>query len=305
VEIQDSGLVWRYDDDEWGITHNPLLDLRPHTDHIPPTIKEVFTGSKFAFCMNETSLYLDPDSLMGDIDIIVKVRDFVGPSEWEQPAYELYYWLKSLSREEIVFPRTLGQILNHAYTFYESEGYEPYATLLYKRDELLAPWSWMIPVRNNHHILTNNNGDSLAMLSEKELAFPTHEYPDGPYRIFVEARDEYGNITVDSMDVSFRNGQVGVTPVPEGCPVEFSLAQNYPNPFNPETVINYFIARDGWLTLKIFDILGREIGTLAEGFQEAGAHRVTFQAGGLASGVYLYRLQTEDGCQVRKMLLLR
>ena len=151
VEIQDSGWVWRYDDDEWGITYNPLLSLRPDTDSIAPVIEDVFDYSKFAFCINESSTYLFPDSLYGDIDIIVKVIDYVGDSPWQQPAFETYYWVNTIPDGDTVFPRTLGQILNHPYDFYGSAHYEPYATVLYKRDEFLLPPTWMEILSNYYN----------------------------------------------------------------------------------------------------------------------------------------------------------
>ncbi|UCC79878.1 MAG: hypothetical protein JSW64_00560 [Candidatus Zixiibacteriota bacterium] len=207
VEITDSGLVWQYIDNEWGIDFNPLLALPSDEDIFPPIFDNVFPGQKFAFSPNQTdNQYLDPDSLTGDIDIIVKIRDYIGTSPWQQPAYELYYWVESIATGDTVYPRTLAQILNHSYDFYSSNAYEIYATLLYKRDSLLVPSFWMDTVRNYYHILTNNNGDSLGELWEKQLSFHTADYLDGPYRIFVEANDSYENSTLDSMDVFFQNG---------------------------------------------------------------------------------------------------
>jgi len=207
VEITDSGLVWQYFDNEWGIDFNPLLALPSDEDIFPPIFDDVFPGQKFAFSPNQIDdQYLDPDSLTGDIDIIVKIRDYVGTSPWQQPAYELYYWVESIATGDTIYPRTLAQILNHSYDFYSSNAYEPYATLLYKRDSLLVPSSWMDTVRNYYHILTNNNGDSLGELWEEQLSFHTADYHDGPYRVYVEAYDAYENSTLNSMDVIFQNG---------------------------------------------------------------------------------------------------
>jgi hypothetical protein len=305
VEIRDSGYVWRYDDDEWGITHNPLLSLRPNTDPFPPIIEAVFPNSKFAFCLNETSQYLDPDSLYGDIDIIAKVKDYVGSSGWEQPAFETYYWVRKIPGGALMHARTLGQRLNHAYDFYRSTSLEPYATLIYKRDELLLPTNWLEMQRNYYHLLTNNNGDLLAELSEKELAFPTADYPDGDYRIYVEARDEYGNSTVDSMNVTFRNGIVGAAHCGGNRSASVSLAQNYPNPFNPTSTIVYSVPRAGVVSLKVYDILGKEVRTLVNEFEEPGTYSVVVQAEELASGVYFYKLQIGDFTDTKKMLLLK
>lgn len=91
----------------------------------------------------------------------------------------------------------------------------------------------------------------------------------------------------------------------ELVPTGFSLMQNFPNPFNPSTEIVYEVPAPQKVRLTVFDIMGREICVLADGFQAAGRHRVSFQAGSLASGVYLYRIETPDRSVVKKMLLMR
>ncbi len=304
VEIQDSGLVWQYDDDEWGISYNPLLSLEPDTDFFPPIIENVFLSSKFGFCLNETSIYLDPDSLYGDIDIIARIKDYVGYSEWEQPAFETHYWVKKMPEGELVFRRTLGQILNHSYDFYESEHYEPYATLLYKRDEFLIPSSWMDVQRSYYHILTNNNGDSLAELSEKDLAFSTTDYSDGDYRIFVEASDEYGNSSVDSMDVKFRNGIVGVMCPQEMGAMDFYLARNYPNPFNSYTNISFQLPERLFVNLSVYNVVGQLMETLVDREMQPGFHCVEWNGSDYSSGVYLYRIAAGKYSATGKCLLL-
>ncbi len=88
-------------------------------------------------------------------------------------------------------------------------------------------------------------------------------------------------------------------------PKEFQLEQNYPNPFNPSTEIRYSIPEDVYVTLKVYDMLGREVATLVNGMQDAGFKSVQFDAGRLSSGVYFYRLQTESFASHRTMLLLK
>jgi hypothetical protein len=90
-----------------------------------------------------------------------------------------------------------------------------------------------------------------------------------------------------------------------GLPTGFSLHQNYPNPFNPETKIHYTLKSSGKVRLSVYDLLGREVAVLAEGFQSAGGHDVRFSGAGQASGIYFYRLQTADGVITRKMTLVR
>ncbi|HTY35475.1 MAG TPA: T9SS type A sorting domain-containing protein, partial [Bacteroidota bacterium] len=83
------------------------------------------------------------------------------------------------------------------------------------------------------------------------------------------------------------------------------LAQNYPNPFNPSTAISYRLSAVSEVTLKVFDLLGREVATLVNGTMMAGTHIAVWDASRFSSGVYFYRLQTKDKTIVQSMLLVR
>lgn len=98
---------------------------------------------------------------------------------------------------------------------------------------------------------------------------------------------------------------VSVQEIPGDVPLEFSLSQNYPNPFNPTTRIQYAVPSAGKVTLKIYDVIGREVATLVNGVQTAGSYLADFSAAGLSSGVYFYRLEAGTFVQQRKMLLLK
>lgn len=88
-------------------------------------------------------------------------------------------------------------------------------------------------------------------------------------------------------------------------PEMFELYQNYPNPFNPETVIRFTLPHTQKISLKLTDILGNDIATIAEGFYEGGSHSVSFRAGELAGGVYFYTLASQNGSLTRKMLIIK
>ena len=88
-------------------------------------------------------------------------------------------------------------------------------------------------------------------------------------------------------------------------PTQIVLGQNYPNPFNPVTSIAYDLDRTMHVTLKVYDAFGREVATLADGVRNAGNHRVRFDGSGLASGMYLYRLETPDRLLAKRMILLK
>lgn len=91
----------------------------------------------------------------------------------------------------------------------------------------------------------------------------------------------------------------------EELPYRFSLSQNYPNPFNPATVIRYQVPATSQVTLKVYDLLGREVEELVNESMNAGTYEVTLDASRLASGMYIYRLQAGDQIQTRKMMLIK
>ena len=88
-------------------------------------------------------------------------------------------------------------------------------------------------------------------------------------------------------------------------PNHFRLHQNYPNPFNPSTIILYSIPKSDFVTLKIYDMLGREIQTLVSEFQKVDTYSINFDASKLSSGIYFYQLQVGDFVETKKMLFLR
>jgi len=89
------------------------------------------------------------------------------------------------------------------------------------------------------------------------------------------------------------------------APLTFNLDQNYPNPFNPSTSIKYSVPESGNIRLSVFNVVGEEVAVLAEGFSQAGSFEVTFDASNLSTGVYLYKLQSANSVQTKKMMLLK
>lgn len=103
------------------------------------------------------------------------------------------------------------------------------------------------------------------------------------------------------------NFPIGIRKVADIIPDKFNLFQNYPNPFNPVTNIRYQLPKSSQVTLKVYDILGREVETLVNEFQQAGVYEVQFpgSTNNLASGIYFYKITTGDFTAVKRMLMIK
>lgn len=110
-----------------------------------------------------------------------------------------------------------------------------------------------------------------------------------------------------SGSASFVLSPEGVTSVESSpsLPKAFKLNQNYPNPFNPSTIISYSVPVNSFVTIKVYDIIGREVATLVNNNISAGNHKVTFDAADLSSGIYFYQIRAGNFVQTKKMILLK
>jgi hypothetical protein len=130
--------------------------------------------------------------------------------------------------------------------------------------------------------------------------------PVSPGTIYlkVTAKDEANDSTMCSFSINV-SSTIGIGKDDEQLPKSVNLNQNYPNPFNPSTTISFYIPTQELVTLKILDILGREVSVLINKELNAGEHSVNFHSQNLASGLYLYRLQAGKYIQNRKMVILK
>jgi ligand-binding sensor domain-containing protein len=142
----------------------------------------------------------------------------------------------------------------------------------------------------------------------------TYGYPITSTFINKIVADRYNNIwiaTGQQLAINNYNGIIGINQNNSNVPGEIKLYQNYPNPFNPETKILFDIKKsvgggqNSIVTLKVFDITGREIMQLINEYKQAGYYSVNFNGGNFASGVYFYRLQAGDFTAVKKMLMIK
>ncbi len=121
---------------------------------------------------------------------------------------------------------------------------------------------------------------------------------------YVSGKKWNGTIFFDNLTLLGIDALTGIAQNP-ATPYEYRLYNNYPNPFNPATTIRYELKQGGPVSLKVYDVLGREVTTLVNGRQEAGPHAVVFDAGRFATGAYFYTLRAGAYAKTEKMMLLK
>ena len=171
----------------------------------------------------------------------------------------------------------------------------------------LAPLKAMV-FTNSHDI------DSAEVYSDSTFGKYYRLILQGTYSITYSSPGHYSktinnifvkNDSTTTVNVLLRPFPVSVTNNGTGIPSEFSLGQNFPNPFNPSTTINVSIPKESEITLKIYDITGKEVSSLADGILKAGLYKFTFNATELPSGIYFYNLQTDGFTETKKMVLIK
>ncbi len=187
-----------------------------------------------------------------------------------------------------------------------------YKTMVGRSNEITGPYS----DRNN--VLMNSGGGSLVIASDERWKGPGHcaVLLDGEESWLVHhAYDAEANgiptLRIEKLIWDEDNWPVveNTTSVgeekPSSTPGAFALYQNYPNPFNPTTSIGFRIAESGLVTLKVYDVLGREVSTLVEEYKSAGEYKIEFNALSLPSGIYFYRIQAGDFIDTKKLILIK
>ncbi|MGK9475328.1 putative Ig domain-containing protein [Melioribacter sp. OK-6-Me] len=130
---------------------------------------------------------------------------------------------------------------------------------------------------------------------------PTQDQANKTFTIIVVAFDTHTFVN----DTSVVTTSPVVSVNENELPSEFALHQNYPNPFNPITIISYQLPEASFVNLKVYDLLGNEIETLVNNFQQAGFYNLPFNASKLTSGIYLYKLTTDKFTYVKQMMLVK
>jgi len=408
--VGTGGLPWSW----YESTDNPLDLLEPNAESQSPTIYNAVGTNLLAFCVNNTSSYLNASQLRGDVDIISKIGDKIWNDRWECIPYRIEYTIAG------------GLIYDQRLAFVFNDLLPPSTTVsvVYK-DDATCNTEGNYTARNFYFILTNNDGDSTIETSDNAGTWHTAGYPAGTYSITVQTWDRGGNTTqasmnaivlaaptynviidltptsslqlpatggtftytvniqnnqsssanfdgwiqmiyptgdstvvilrsiilppngtilrnlsqtisgsapngtygyygkvgyqpynvwmsdgftftkgVDGVSIGLRVGETSLSgwdeepaatfPIAPAEPEEFDLVKVYPNPFNPTTTLSYILPAASRVSLKIYDLSGRKVATLVDGWREAGTHQASFDASDLPSGIYLYRLQAAN-----------
>jgi hypothetical protein len=154
-------------------------------------------------------------------------------------------------------------------------------------------------------------------ITENDGTFDIQNLAPGSYTIVVDKEgynspetptyivDASQNYTVSGVNLSIASQPLGVDEKGNSVPVRYSLEQNYPNPFNPTTSIEFQNPKLGYVSLKVFNLLGQEVATLLNEQKAPGTYRVMWDAPDLASGVYFYQLHGDGFTSTKKLLLMR
>lgn len=127
----------------------------------------------------------------------------------------------------------------------------------------------------------------------------------GPYNIYITGSANWGTPTgLDFYTIRYSE-DIGVIPISKNKPVSFSLYQNFPNPFNPSTSIRFDVPKSSFVRLTVYDVLGRNINTLVNEQVLAGSYEVKWDASGVPTGIYFYKLVSDNYVETKKMILVK
>ncbi|MCS7053839.1 MAG: choice-of-anchor A family protein [Ignavibacterium sp.] len=180
-------------------------------------------------------------------------------------------------------------------------------TWIQNNNNLPSTYIYSISVDANDNVYVSTWGGGVFVLANNAPGWsPMGLSGFGVSSLFVTSSSSLVYAGTSNGYIYVTEGYSGVTNVNDNTiPTEFELFQNYPNPFNPTTTIKFNLPVAEKVTLKIYNTLGEEVRTLIDEFVEAGSHKIVFDATGLSSGIYIYRIQTQTHTISKKLVLLK
>ncbi len=138
---------------------------------------------------------------------------------------------------------------------------------------------------------------NVSQFIDSSISLQTSYY----YRLKIIMKD---SVVLESYPVMINIAATAIIQT-DNAPIKFELSNNYPNPFNPATTINYSVPKTSFVTIRVYDFLGREVATLVNEEKTAGNYKIHFNASNLASGIYFYRMQAGNFFETKKLILLK
>jgi hypothetical protein len=158
--------------------------------------------------------------------------------------------------------------------------------------------SWWVSLQTTAIHTSSNNGTNWSL---------AYTAPAGNFYHIAKSRTGATIWGIRSNGGISRYGQpiIGINPISTETPSNYSVSQNYPNPFNPTTKINFALPKSGLVTLKVYDITGKEVATLVNEVKNVGTYSVDFDGANLSSGMYFYKISVNGFSEVKKMSLIK
>ncbi len=260
------------------------------------------------------SLYIDQGPMVGSDGLIYvaqgpKLYSFNQSGErlWDYTTGGLYYSQNGTGLAEGSDGRIYALLVNEALT-YTLHSFEPTGVLNWELELSFGNFPCIVIGRDNTIYVGLDKVyaiDATAQIKWQDDAWMVHSLAIGQsgnlYASSSEGLRVYGRLnTIDSVASRAQNSAAGLA-----LPKSVCLLGNYPNPFNPVTIIKYELPKDARVSLRVYDVLGKEVITLADGHFTAGYHEVTLDASNLATGIYFYRLTSGAFTDVKKILVVK
>lgn len=302
ARIRDEGEQWG---GAWLCTDNPHLDFQNQSETEAPFFEPALGNDLLAFCVNETSDYVDPTALAGEVDIIAHAADRIH-DDWDCTVQEIRYTIYRLGFPELpVIDDRLAVRFDMALDTYQGGPIDPFLVGLLYKDDAVCDTEGDYGTREFFHVITNSDGDEEYEPSDQWEAWDTRGLPDGDYLIRVTLRDVVGNLTIDSMLVTTANEDPSGLAVVETDPL---LRWASSNPARDGTAVGLEMPSAGRVRLAILDAGGRLVRRICDTALPAGGHRLSWdgrteRGAAAAAGVYFWRLSTAAGNESRRIVL--
>lgn len=281
ARIKESGTIW---DGSWWTVNNPLVDVTNLVDTIKPVFDNSINNDLFAF-RDTNGVYLSPDSIYGDVDIISKIYDRCNCT-YKIDVYQIRYSLSPVSSPGAYLFDTLAFRFDMPVDMYVGAG--DYSTLLsytiYSYDmtcQSLADYDF----REYYHIITNSNGVDTITDQNQSYYFHSPDYPDGQYYLKVIAKDASMNTAMDSMIINIKNGVSYINTDSHKKP-EITI---FPNPSKNFLIIKF--PKNEKSVLTIYNSRGQEIHRT----ESMTGKEIKIETINWPSGIYFFNLLNNNG----------